>query len=348
MRALTPTPPAADAILSVRDLHVEFATYGGTVNAVRGVSLDVFRGRTLAIVGESGCGKSVMVQALTGLIPMPPGRITAGSARLRGREILGRWEIEPVRGVEIGMIFQDPMTSLNPTLTIGEQVAETLVVHRSMTPAAASQRAVELLELVRIPEPAVRARQYPHQFSGGMLQRAMIAAAIACGPTVLIADEPTTALDVTIQAQILDLLLALQQREGMAIVLITHDLGVVARMADEVAVMYAGEIVEQGSVREIFHEPAHPYTQGLRRAMPSRQMPRGQRLLPIEGSPPDLFALPAGCAYCPRCPHAMAICARAAPELLAANTSGHLARCWLQHADAPGAAGLYQRGRRAS
>ena len=247
-------------LLEVKNLAVEFDTYGGTVQAVRGVNFTIEQGKTLAIVGESGCGKSVTVQAMMGLIPMPPGRITSGSARLRGVEVLGRNTIDgrEIRGAEIGMIFQDPMTSLNPTMTIGDQIAEPLQVHRGYSHRRAFDEAIQLLELSKIPEAAKRARQYPFEYSGGMLQRAMIAMAIACKPSILIADEPTTALDVTIQAQILDLLNDLQKETGMAIILITHDLGVVARMADEVAVMYAGKIVEHGSVDDIFYRSAHP------------------------------------------------------------------------------------------
>jgi ABC-type dipeptide/oligopeptide/nickel transport system ATPase component len=237
-------------LLEVEDLRVEFDTYGGSVKAVRGVSFSVEAGKTLAIVGESGCGKSVTVQSLMGLTPMPPGRLTSGRARLRGVDILGRTEIDgrEIRGREIGMIFQDPMTSLNPTMTIGRQIAETLEVHRGWSRKRALDRAVELLDMARIPEAAQRANQYPFEFSGGMLQRAMIAMAIACEPAILIADEPTTALDVTIQAQVLDLLADLQRDNGTAIILITHDLGVVARMADEVVVMYAGQVAERGGV----------------------------------------------------------------------------------------------------
>ena len=321
-------------LLDVRDLRVEFDTYGGTVQAVRGVDFSVDAGRTLAIVGESGCGKSVTVQAVMGLIPRPPGRITSGSALLRGESILGGFAANgrEIRGAEIGMIFQDPMSSLNPTMTIGDQIAEPLVVHRGYSQQQALARAVELLELVRIPEAGRRARQFPFEFSGGMLQRAMIAMAIACKPTVLIADEPTTALDVTIQAQILDLLQELQQETGMAIILITHDLGVVARMADEVAVMYAGEVVERGCVDDVFYRPAHPYTLGLKQAMPGAR--RHEVLRPIEGSPPDLFAPPSGCAYTARCPHAMKICAARHP--LRFQLGGdHESLCWLQHPQAP-------------
>ena len=255
-------------LLSVNNLAVEFDTYGGIVHAVRDVSFSVNEGKTLAIVGESGCGKSVTVQSIMGLIPMPPGRITNGTAKLRGHEILGTAVIEgkDIRGSEIGMIFQDPMTSLNPTMTIGDQIAEPLQVHLGYDHGKAHAEAIQLLELTKIPESAKRAKQYPFEFSGGMLQRAMIAMAISCKPSILIADEPTTALDVTIQAQILDLLQELQKETGMAIVLITHDLGVVARLADQVAVMYAGKIVEHGSVEDIFYRSAHPYTLGLRKS----------------------------------------------------------------------------------
>ena len=246
------------ALLEVRDLRVEFDTYGGTVQAVRGVSFALEGGKTLAIVGESGCGKSVTVQSIMGLIPMPPGRITGGAATLDGHDILRDQKIDgkDVRGRLVGMIFQDPMTSLNPTMTIGDQIAETLQVHRGYSRRRAFARAVELIEMTRIPEAAKRARQYPFEFSGGMLQRSMIAMSLACEPAILIADEPTTALDVTIQAQILDLMGDLQRDTGMAIVLITHDLGVVARMADDVLVMYAGQVVERGGVDDVFYRSA--------------------------------------------------------------------------------------------
>jgi oligopeptide/dipeptide ABC transporter ATP-binding protein len=334
-------------LLEVRNLQVEFDTYGGTVKAVRGVDFSVEAGRTLAIVGESGCGKSVTVQAMMGLTPMPPGRITAGSARLRGEEILGRNTVagSEVRGSQIGMIFQDPMSSLNPTMRIGDQIAEPLLVHRGYSGAQARARAIELLEMVRIPEARKRADQYPFEFSGGMLQRAMIAMAIACKPALLIADEPTTALDVTIQAQILDLLRELQKETGMAIILITHDLGVVARMANDVAVMYAGQVVEAGSVDDVFYRSSHPYTLGLKQAMPSNHRDVTQRLLPIEGSPPDLFAPPTGCAYAARCPHAMQVCLSRAPDVFATGP-GHVSRCWLQHPLAPGVSKLHVGGAR--
>ncbi len=321
-----------EPLLKVEGLEVEFDTYGGIVQAVRGVNFSIEANETLAIVGESGCGKSVTVQSMIGLIPMPPGRIKAGSARLRGREILGREVIDGkvIRGSEIGMIFQDPMTSLNPTMTIGDQIAEPLQVHRGYSYRQAFSRAIELLEMSKIPEAKDRARQYPFEFSGGMLQRAMIAMAISCKPSILIADEPTTALDVTIQAQILDLLKDLQAETGMAIILITHDLAVVARMADEVAVMYAGKIVEHGNLDDVFYRSAHPYTVGLREAMPTNDPVKQHKLEPIEGSPPDLFAPPKGCGYNPRCPYAMNACEQKHPDefyLL----GKHYSRCWLHH-----------------
>jgi oligopeptide/dipeptide ABC transporter ATP-binding protein len=327
-KAVTSEPP----LLEVKDLKVEFDTYGGSVQAVRGVSFSVEASKTLAIVGESGCGKSVTVQTLMGLVPMPPGRLKSGTATLRGRNILGTSQIDgqDFRGSEIGMIFQDPMTSLNPTMTIGRQIAETLEVHRGWSRKKAFARAIELLEMARIPEAEQRAKQYPFEFSGGMLQRAMIAMAIACEPAILIADEPTTALDVTIQAQVLDLMGDLQRDHGTAIILITHDLGVVARMADEVAVMYAGQIVERGSVDDIFYRSAHPYTVGLRAAMPSNDPNARHRLLPIEGSPPDLFSPPPGCAYAARCPYAMKICSTDEPPAFLVGQD-HFGKCWLHH-----------------
>ncbi|MCC5885223.1 MAG: ABC transporter ATP-binding protein [Gammaproteobacteria bacterium] len=361
-----PVKEQHDYALTVDNLEVEFDTYGGTVHAVRDVSFGLRRGKTLAIVGESGCGKSVTVQALMGLIPMPPGRITGGSARLRSAgsgpagsgpagsgatELIGlrERELNRIRGNRIGMIFQDPMTSLNPTMRIGDQIVETLRVHRGMSIREGFKEAERLLDRVRISEARERARQYPFEFSGGMLQRVMIAVALACSPEVLIADEPTTALDVTIQAQILDLMQALQREEGMSIILITHDLGVVARMADDVAVMYAGQIVESGSVEAIFHRGGHPYTLGLRRATPSNDPENRQQLEPIEGSPPDLFHPPVGCGYFARCPHAMQICEGSMPDPFdlhqpsaAAEGIRHSARCWLQHAQAPRTAGLNQ------
>ena len=324
-------------LLEVEDLAVEFDTVGGKVKAVRGVSFSVSEGKTLAIVGESGCGKSVCVQSLVGLIPMPPGRITSGSARLDGEEILGRDTLkgEQIRGQMIGMIFQDPMTSLNPTMRIGDQIAEPLRTHRGMRRRDARKRAVELLKLSQVAEAEKRATQYPFEFSGGMLQRVMIASALACEPRIVIADEPTTALDVTIQAQILNLIRDLQRLRNMSVILITHDLGVVAHMADEVVVMYAGEVIETGSVDDIFYRSGHPYTQGLKSAMPRNQDREAQRLDPIAGSPPDLFDPPKGCGYYDRCPHAMRICENHRPPLMAMNEERHKCACWLHDAAAP-------------
>lgn len=333
-------------LLEVENLEVQFATYGGIVKAVRGVSFHVEQGETLAIVGESGCGKSVTVQSLMGIIPMPPGKITGGQARLKGKNILGLppKQANKFRGVEIGMIFQDPMTSLNPTMTVGDQISETLMVHRGYSKSKAFDRAVELLDKTRISEARKRAKQYPFEFSGGMLQRAMIAQSLACNPAILIADEPTTALDVTIQAQILELMAELQRTENMSIILITHDLAVVARMADRVAVMYAGQIVETGTVDEIFYKPSHPYTLGLKDAMPSNRDDREKTLEPILGSPPDLFDPPKGCGYYARCPYAMKICGPQMPPEFAVADTAHTSRCWLQHEDAPDHDRLHQIG----
>jgi oligopeptide/dipeptide ABC transporter ATP-binding protein len=277
----------------------------------------------------------VTVQAIMGLLPMPPGRITSGSVRFRGRPILDVpvSELNRIRGKEIGMIFQDPMTSLNPTMTIGRQISEPLRFHEGLRGRAAREKAIEFLERVQIPEERTRVDHYPFQFSGGMRQRVLIAIAIACGPAMLIADEPTTALDVTVQAEILNLLKDLQRERKMSIVLITHDLGVVAQMASDVAVMYAGQIVERGTVDEIFYHPAHPYTLGLQLAMPHGVEGRRERLEPIEGSPPDLFAPPPGCPYFERCPYAMEVCRATPPPLWTVETQ-HASRCWLHHADA--------------
>ena len=329
-------------LLEVKSLCVDFDTYGGTVKAVRGVSFEVNPAETLAIVGESGCGKSVTVQALMGLIPSPPGKITGG-ATLNGKNIIGlsAKEANSFRGVEMGMIFQDPMTSLNPTMKIGHQIAETLKVHKGKSHREALSQAIELLEKTHIPEAAKRAGQYPFEFSGGMLQRAMIAQSLACNPSILIADEPTTALDVTIQAQILELMRELQRTEDMSIILITHDLAVVARMAERVAVMYAGQIVETGGVDDIFYRSSHPYTLGLKAAMPSNTHDRNKSLTPILGSPPDLFQPPAGCGYHARCPYAMKICKEHLPDAEEV-ARGHRSRCWLQHESAPRVTEIYQ------
>ncbi|ROS01469.1 oligopeptide transport system ATP-binding protein [Sinobacterium caligoides] len=326
----------SEVILEVDNLQVDFATHGGTVHAVRGVSYQVEAGKTLAVVGESGSGKSVTVQAIMGLIETPPGRIVGGSAKLCGQELIGlsTAELNKLRGNKMAMIFQDPMTSLNPTTKVGVQIAESLRVHRGMGKQEALQEAIRLLERTHIPEAKQRANQYPFEFSGGMLQRVMIAMSLACKPTLLIADEPTTALDVTIQNQVLELMREIQRDEGMAIVLITHDLGVVARMADDVAVMYAGQIVESGSVDDVFYKPSHPYTVGLQRSMPAMEQSDDVPLMAIEGSPPDMFKPPAGCGYCARCPHAMSVCATDLPPVFSV-AERHQSRCWLQHENAP-------------
>jgi oligopeptide/dipeptide ABC transporter ATP-binding protein len=336
-----------DAVLIVSGLTVEFATKSGVVRAVRGVDFQVNRGETLAIVGESGCGKSTVAQAVLGLVATPQGRVVSGSAKLSGQELIGlpTRALNEVRGSRVGMIFQDPMTSLNPTMKVGDQIAEPLMVHRGIGRSEAQRRAVQLIDQMGVPDAATRARQYPFEFSGGMAQRVMIALSLVCGPEVLIADEPTTALDVTIQDQVLQLMQEIQRERGMAIVLITHDLGVVARIADRVAVMYAGQIVESGFTDDIYYRSAHPYTVGLRRALPSgngrRGGRRGGRLTAIEGSPPDLARPPVGCAYYARCPEAMKVCECHMPELQDVGGE-HAARCWLQHSRAPRRADVHQ------
>jgi oligopeptide/dipeptide ABC transporter ATP-binding protein len=309
----------------VRNLKVAFAGADGPVEAISGVSLTLARGETLGVVGESGCGKSVTMLALMGLLPK--GAATSGSITLDGRELIGLSQaaLAGLRGKRIAMIFQDPLTALNPVLTIGDQLTEAIRIHNPhMTAAEVQARAVALLETVSIPEPERRLRQYAHQFSGGMRQRAMIAMAVANDPAVLIADEPTTALDVTVQAQILDVLKAMRARLGLALVIITHDLGVVAGIADRVAVMYAGRIVEEGLVEEVFAAPAHPYTRGLLAAVPRTDAP-AERLTPIDGNPPSLTARPSGCPFHPRCPIAAEICSTVRPELV--ETGGSLAAC---------------------
>jgi peptide/nickel transport system ATP-binding protein len=313
-------------LLEVRDLRVSFATEAGELPAVRGASLRLAPGETLALVGESGSGKSVTALALLRLVP-PPGRIVSGAVRFRGRDVLAldAAGLQALRGREIAMIFQEPMTSLNPVFRVGDQIGEVLRVHRGADAASARRAAVELLARVRIPDPARRAEQYPHELSGGMKQRAMIAMALACDPALLVADEPTTALDVTIQTQILELLRALQRETGMAVLLITHSLGVVARFAQRVAVMYAGEVVEEAPVRELFRAPGHPYTRALLRALP-RPGARG-RLEAIEGTVPAPQDLPPGCAFSARCREALARCADEPPPVT--GVAGRPVRCWL-------------------
>jgi peptide/nickel transport system ATP-binding protein len=319
-------------LLEVEGLKTHFFTRDGVVRAVDGVSFTVQPGETLALVGESGCGKSVTSLSILRLIASPPGRTVAGSIRFEGRDLLALSEpqMRDVRGNEISMIFQEPMTSLNPVLTVGRQIAEALVLHRGMSRAEAHARAVEMLKLVHIPEPARRAGEYPHQMSGGMRQRVMIAMALACGPKLLIADEPTTALDVTIQAQILDLMRELQSKTGAAIMLITHDLGVVAEMAQRVVVMYAGRKVEEAPVEVLFAQPLHPYTQGLMNSIPrlgEADSLERKRLAEIPGMVPSLREPIPGCAFASRCPHAVERCGREAPPL-EAKAPGHSVACW--------------------
>jgi oligopeptide transport system ATP-binding protein len=329
-----------ERILEVKDLHVSFHTYAGEVKAVRGVNFHVNRGEAVAIVGESGCGKSVTAQSLMKLIPMPPGQIKQGEIIFNGEDIVQKSskEMESIRGKEIGMIFQDPMTSLNPTMTIGNQIMEGLIKHQNMSKAAARERAIELLTTVGIPQPEKRVHQYPHEFSGGMRQRAMIAIALACSPKLLIADEPTTALDVTIQAQILDLMKDLQKKMGTSIILITHDLGVVADMCDRVIVMYAGKVIETGTVDDIFYNPQHPYTKGLLRSVPRLDLNRDEPLMPIFGTPPDLLRPPVGCGFTARCESAMRVCQEYDPQLQEISKTQRAA-CWLQHPLAQNRAG---------
>ncbi len=315
--------------MEVKGLRTEFYTSEGTVQAVGGISYDVAVGETVAIVGESGCGKSVSAMSILRLIPDPPGRIVAGEILFQGRDLLAvsEEEIRDVRGKQIAMVFQEPMTSLNPVLTIGLQLTETLTQHLGMDQAAADDRALELLGLVGISDPARRLLQYPHHLSGGMRQRVMIAMALCCEPQLIIADEPTTALDVTIQAQILELMRDLSKRLGVALIIITHNLGVVARYAKRVNVMYAGMIVESGPAVEIYHRPRHPYTVGLLASVPRLDQPRGTKLIPIVGQPPDLARLDGGCPFRPRCRFVVDRCAQENPALKAIDES-HDVACW--------------------
>jgi oligopeptide transport system ATP-binding protein len=318
------------ALLEVRNLCTEFRTGVGIVPAVDGISYPVEPGETVAIVGESGSGKSVGALSLLRLIPNPPGRITAGQVLFAGRNLLelSEDEMREVRGGEIGMVFQEPMTSLNPVLTIGRQITETLEQHRGADRAECERRAHELLGLVGIADARRRLQQYPHQLSGGMRQRIMIAIALACEPKMIIADEPTTALDVTIQAQILELMQRLTSQLGVALIVITHNLGVVARYADRVNVMYAGRIVESGSAAAIYHNPRHPYTMALLRSVPRLDRPRQARLDPIEGQPPDLTRLDQGCSFRPRCRFAVEACAASRPPLVAIGAPGQQSACF--------------------
>ncbi len=316
-------------LLQVRNLTTQFFTSSGIVRAVDNVSFDVDEGETVAVVGESGCGKSVSALSILRLVPWPPGKIVGGSINFRGQNLLemNDADIRRVRGREISMVFQEPMTSLNPVLSIGLQLTETMQHHLELTPAQALKRAAELLEMVGISEPKRRLSQFPHHLSGGMRQRVMIALALSCEPKLIIADEPTTALDVTIQAQILELMKDLTKRLGVALVVITHNLGVVARYADRVNVMYAGKIIEMGSAQQIYHQPHHPYTLGLLASVPRMDQPRGTRLIPIDGQPPDLTRLDGGCAFRPRCRFAVDRCGQEFPPLEDVD-SGHVSACW--------------------
>lgn len=318
-------------LLEVRNLRTHFQTYAGTVQAVNGISFSVAPGEALGIVGESGCGKSVTATSIMRLLP-PNGKIVEGEIDFDGRDLasLSEREMQHIRGNEISMIFQDPMTSLNPVLKIRTQISESLQLHQNMTKAQAAKRSVELLELVGIPSPAMRVKQYPHEFSGGMRQRVMIAMALSCNPKMLIADEPTTALDVTIQAQIMDLMRELRQKLNTAIILITHDLGVVAGMCTRIQVMYAGRIIERGTPDDIYYNPKHPYTWGLLKSVPRVDARERRRLHSILGQPPDLLAPPEGCEFWPRCDYAMEICQRQKPEL-ASIEGEHETACWLTH-----------------
>ncbi len=319
-----------DKLLDVRDLRVEFQTLEGTVHALNGVSFSINPGKTLGIVGESGCGKSVSVLAVMRLIPQPPGRILSGEVHFAGCDLLRLSvpEMQQVRGKDISMIFQDPMTSLNPVLTIGRQIGETMMVHKGLSEKEARQASIELLGQVGIPNPALRLDDYPHHFSGGMRQRVMIAMALSCKPRLLIADEPTTALDVTIQVQILDLVKQLRDQMSMAVIWISHDLAVIAELADRVAVMYSGYVVEEADVFELYREPLHPYTLALLHSLPRMDTGELDKLSAIPGSPPDATRLPPGCPFAPRCRPAIERCRHENPSL-SEVASDHRAACWL-------------------
>jgi oligopeptide transport system ATP-binding protein len=322
-------------ILEIKNLHVSFDTYAGEVKVLRGMNFHLNKGETLAIVGESGSGKSVTVQTIMKLIPMPPGRIKQGEILYKGKDIVpyNEKEMKKLRGNEIGMIFQNPMGSLNPTMKIGKQIAESLLLHQKISKKEAMAKTLELLKLVGIPNADKRIKEYPHQFSGGMRQRVVIAIALACSPDILIADEPTTALDVTIQAQILDLMNDLKDKLDTSIILITHDLGVVAETAERVIVMYGGEIMEEGMVKDIMLTPQHPYTWGLLNSMPRIEDSKKEPLLSIDGTPPDLLKPSPGCPFAPRCIYAMRICKTKKPPKYKIKDN-HNTSCWLQHEDA--------------
>jgi len=317
----------SDRLLEIEDLRTYFHTLEGTLPAVDGISLHVDRGETLCVVGESGCGKSVTALSIMRLVPMPPGRYVSGKINLAGRDLLrlSKEDMRRTRGREVAMIFQEPMVSLNPVHTVGRQIAEAIQLHNGVGAREAMKQAVDALRMVRVPDPHLRVREFPHQMSGGMRQRAMIAMALSCRPKLLIADEPTTALDVTVQAQILELIRSLKHEVGMAMMLITHDLGVVAEMAQRVVVMYAGKVVEEGPVDAIFGEPLHPYTRGLLRSIPRLDQPRGP-LAVIRGTVPSPLRFPSGCRFHERDPDALEVCRQKAPPLI--DRGGHKVACW--------------------
>lgn len=327
-----------EKLIEINDLHISFKTYGGEVKAVRGVNLYVNKGEVLGIVGESGCGKSVTVHSIMRLLPTSAKIKENSSILFKGTDLVdaNEKEMQKIRGNEISMIFQDPMTSLNPTMKVGKQIAEVLLKHQSIKGSEVRKRAIEMLEMVGIPQPEKRVDQYPHEFSGGMRQRVMIAIALACKPQLLIADEPTTALDVTIQMQILRLMKELQSKMETSIILITHDLGVVAEMCDRIAVMYAGQVVETGTAEDIYYRPNHPYTRSLLKSIPRLDMRHDEPLTPIVGTPPDLFSPPPGCSFYARCSNAMAICQNHNPDLEQLGKS-HYSACWLNHSMAQAA-----------
>jgi len=318
------------ALLEIKNLKTRFFTQDGVVHAVNGISLYLNEGETLGLVGESGCGKSVSMLSVLRLIPQPPGKIVGGEVWFEGKDLLkiSEDEIRKIRGNKIAMIFQDPMTSLNPVLTIGQQLGEPLMLHMGMSKKEAREESIRLLKMVGIPEAEKRLDDYPHQFSGGMRQRVMIAMALACNPKILIADEPTTALDVTIQAQIIDLVKRLRDEIGMAIIWITHDLGIIAGLAQRVNVMYAGFIIETAPVKKLYGDPRHPYTLGLLRSVPRLDAPVKEKLTPIEGLPPDLIGLPPGCPFAPRCEYAIDRCLEENPQLEPIDTD-HSVACWV-------------------
>ncbi len=326
-----------EKVLEVKNLQISFKTFFGEVEAVRDISFDVGKRETVAIVGESGCGKSVTANSIMQLLPMPPAFFKGGEIIFNGENLLDKTEkeMQEIRGNKISMVFQDPMTPLNPTMRIGKQIVEGLIKHKKLSNKEAEKKAIEMLELVAVPQPEKRIRQYPHEFSGGMRQRVMIALAMVSTPNLLIADEPTTALDVTVQAQILELMKNLQTKLDMSIILITHDLGVVADMSDRVIIMYAGQILEQGLTEEIFKNPKHPYTRKLLASVPRLDMSKNKPLHAIEGTPPDLYAPPKGCPFYDRCSEAMKACKSYMPDF-DNHSNTHISRCWLNHPMAQG------------